>query len=110
MSAAASTASLQCMEAMLGHYKWLHADAESNGQWYYNEIPKCHFSWHLAFNNRFFHARFCWTYKCESWVGKVSHIAHSCSSGTPLCKIPPSLADKYRLLVHFRLSRVVHDD
>lgn len=110
MGAAASAASLECMEVMLKHYSWLRQEAERNGQLLYNEVPKCHFSWHLAYNNRFLNARYCWTYKCESWVGKVSHIAHSCCSGNALARIPPPLADKYRLLVHFRLSRGVHED
>jgi len=106
----ASNAVMQTMETVLLHYAWLHEDAADEGTWLYNIIPKCHYSWHLAYNCRYMNARFSWTYKCESWVGKVSHIAASCAAGTSLTRLSVPLADKYRMLMHIRLSRCVFDE
>jgi len=106
----ASNAVMKTMETLLLHYAWLHDDALGKDQWLYNMVPKCHYSWHLAYNCRFMNARFSWTYKCESWVGKVSHIAASCAAGTSLTKLSVPLADKYRMLVHVRISRCVFDE
>ena len=110
MSAQANMASLKHMEAMLVHYAWLERDAHSRGELLYNIVPKFHMCWHLADHNRFMNARFCWTYKCESWVGKVSHLAASCAHGTKMSHLSLSLAEKYRLLVHFRFTRGVLDE
>ena len=94
MSAQASMASLKHMEAMLVHYAWLERDAHSRGELLYNIVPKFHMCWHLADHNRFMNARFCWTYKCESWVGKVSHLAASCAHVTKMSHLSLSLAEK----------------
>ena len=100
---------LTYMEAFLAHHQWLHDEADEAGQLCYRVVPKNHQAWHLGFVCRYMNPRFAWTYKCESWVGKVSAVALSCASGTSMAKIPLPLAEKYRLLVHFRLSRGVYD-
>lgn len=106
----ASDSALLCMEGFLSHYRWLHHVALAAGRWLYSLRPKFHFCWHLAYDCRFMNARHKWTYKCESWVGKVSHMASSCSSGTRMTKITVPLAQKYRLYVHVRLQRQVFED
>jgi len=110
MSQEASDAALQHMEIFLAHYTYLHNLAVAAGRWYYNTVYKEHFCWHLAYDARFMNPRYKWTYKAESWVGKISHITASCASGTRLTKITVPLADKYRLYAHVRLNRLVFED
>ena len=100
----------QLMEALLGNYFWLHKEAIANSKHLYKYVPKCHYSWHLAYTARWMNPRFTWTYKCESWVGKISFLACSCAHGTSLAKLSIPVAEKYRYMVHFRLSRAMHED
>ena len=110
MSANAAAKALSCMEHFLAHYAWLHNYAKSQDLLLYNWVPKAHYAWHLAYCCRHMNARFTWTYKCESWVGQVAHIAASCAHGTSKAHLSGPLAEKYRLLVHFRLDRMIHDE
>ena len=110
MTDEAADAALQTMESFLAYYTWLSNVASILGKYYYQVVPKVHFCWHLAFDCKFMNARHKWAYKCESWVGKVSAICHSCSSGTRLTKVTVPLAEKHRLYVHVRLIRCVFED
>ena len=105
MQQAAYDEAMTTMETFLVHYTYLHHLAAAQNRKYYNIIPKVHFCWHLAYNCRFMNARFKWTYKAESWVGKVSDITASCASGTRLTKLTVPLAEKYLCYVSVRLDR-----
>ena len=110
MNQATSDACLEHMEGCLSHYCWLHFAAASDGRWLYNIVPKVHYAWHLAYNARFMNPRFKWTYKAESWIGKISDMGSSSAHGTRVTKITVPLADKCRLYSHVRLSRQVFED
>ena len=110
MSMAAAQDCLREMEGVLSHYAWLHWKAEAAGKLLYNMVPKFHYAWHLAYDARWMNPRFKWTYKTESWIGHVSHIGSSCAHGTRVSKISVPLGFKYRLYVHVRLSRAVHEE
>ena len=99
MSPQASRKALALMETLLKQYSIFHTKTSENGQWYCNIVPKCHHSWHMADAARFTNPRHCWTYKCESWVGKISTTAASCAHGTRSSALTPSLAAKYRVMV-----------
>ena len=105
MPAARYDAALKFMECFLANYSWLHQDAQKDGEEYFKLVPKTHTAWHLGFNCRFMNPRFCWTYKCESWVGEMSQLAASCSSGTRMTRLTVPLAEKYVLKVHIHLER-----
>ena len=110
MSPQASRKALALMETLLKQYSIFHTKTSENGQWYCNIVPKCHHSWHMADAARFMNPRHCWTYKCESWVGKISTIAASCAHGTRSSALTPSLAAKYRVMVCVNLWRIVYDE
>ena len=46
-----------------------------------------------------------WTYKNEDFVGRLARIAHSCCHGTKGIKVAKSLHDKYRAMLHLRLTQ-----
>lgn len=110
LSSDASNACVGFMEASLASYSWLHLEASSRDRYLYNIVPKVHYAWHLAWDCRFLNARHKWTYKCESWVGTISGIGSSCSTGNRITKITVPLAEKFRLYVFVRLTRQVFED
>lgn len=110
MAAPASRFCLSSMEALLKNYSWFHHHTLDQDMYYCNIVPKCHFSWHMAYFSKYCNPRHVWTYKCESWVGKVSTIAASCAHGTRSSALTVSLAKKYIVMVSVNLWRVVHDD
>ena len=110
MAVAASDRLLYCMETFLASYYWLSQVSMALGKFHYHVRPKCHYSWHLAYDGRFMNPRFKWTYKCESWVGKVNEMCLSCASGTRLTTITVPLAEKLVLYTHVRLQRALFED
>ena len=109
MSTAASDEAMSQMESLLLHYNWLHEQGKYNSKWYCNLVAKYHYCWHLAYSCRFMNPRYTWSYKAESWVGKISHIASSCAFGVNAARITNPLAEKYRYFVHVRLARQVFE-
>jgi hypothetical protein len=95
------------IENCLHHYLWMHESAWVHNKWYCLPVPKVHYSWHLGYSARFMNPRFCWTYKAESWVGKLSHIASSCAFGVKSARLTVPFSEKYRYFVHVRLARQV---
>ena len=63
----------------------------------------------FSFGGSLHEPAFSWTYKAESWVGKVSHIAASCASGTAMRRLSVPLADKFVLRTLVHLDRVCGD-
>lgn len=73
-------------------------------------MSKCHYSWHLAAGCRYMNPRFTWTYKAESWVGKVATLGASCAHGTRSSALTLPIAAKYRIMVAVHLWRVVYEE
>jgi hypothetical protein len=97
------------MEQLLEEYTWLN-QACSESDYYCNIVPKCHYCWHLADSAKYLNPRHAWTYKCESWVGKVSTIAAACAYGTRASAMTVSHAAKYRIMVSVNLWRVAYEE
>ena len=53
----------------------------------------------------FFNPKTHWTFSSEDFVGKISIVASSVSPGVSSTKISAKLAPKYRVLLHFLLTR-----
>lgn len=100
----------QIMVEFLLEYAWLSAWATGCNRKLFHIVPKHHFARHLGTQCRWFNPRFGWTYKAESWVGKISHLAHSCTSGCRVTKLSLPLVEKYSMLLHIRLSRMIFSD
>ena len=97
------------MQHCLVEYRWLHTWATEQGKKMFQLVPKFHFSKHLGQQSKHLNSRFCWTYRAESWVGKISKQAHSCSNGVKTTRLTKPLVEKYRMLLHLRLQRQFYD-
>lgn len=100
----------QTMQHFLMEYSWLSSWAEGCGRKLFHIVPKHHFAMHMGTQCKLFNARFGWTYKAESWVGKVSHLAHSCTNGCKITRLSHPLVEKYAMLLHLRLSKMIFSD
>jgi len=108
MEPAAAEAAFQHMKVCLRGYAWLHLQYEDTVR--FPLFPKLHHCYHLAWFCRWQNPRSNWTYKNEDWVGKIATIAHSCSHGMKTVKLTHSLVEKYRIMLHLRMVRSIHDD
>ena len=95
----------------LQHYKWLEDWAISEDRKLFHATIKFHMFHHLAEKARFLGPRFCWCFKAEDYVGKISAIAASAVFGTRSTRMSIKLMNKYRYMLYFRLTRpLVHLD
>ena len=66
---------------------------------------KSHTFQHLVDHFKFLNPKTHWTFSSEDFVGKISIVASSVSPGVSSTKISAKLAPKYRVLLHFLLTR-----
>jgi hypothetical protein len=71
----------------------------------FNIVMKSHTFQHLVENSKFLNPKTHWTFSSEDFVGKISIVASSVSPGVSSTKISAKLAPKYRVLLHFLLTR-----
>ena len=110
MSDEAAAQTVDIMKGCLRHYSWLTQWAEAKGLKLHHQVSKFHFAVHLAQQATYMNPRLLWTYRAESWLGKMSAIAHSTSFGTRGTRLTIGLCDKFRVMLHFRLTRPVFED
>ena len=102
--------SLTLGKEFLDSYKWLNSWSLEKGRNSFGIVAKFHTFIHLLWNCQFANPRGHWNFRGEDFVGHMSKMAHSVSFGVSSCKISQKLAQKYRLLVHFLLSREMEMD
>ena len=102
--------SLTLGKEFLDSYKWLNSWSLEKGRNSFGIVAKFHTFIHLLWNCQFGNPRGHWNFRGEDFVGHMSKMAHSVSFGVSSCKISQKLAQKYRLLVHFLLSREMEMD
>jgi hypothetical protein len=100
---------LKYAERFLLHYKWLEDWAIGEDRKLFHSTIKFHMFHHLAQNARFLGPRFCWCFKAEDYVGKISAIAASAVFGVRSTKLSLKLMEKYRYMLFFRLARPLID-
>ena len=100
----------QTMVQFLLECTWLEAWAEKEARKLFHIVPKHHMARHLGFQTHWLNPRWGWTYKAESWVGKLSHQAHSCLPGCRTTRVTQPLVEKYSMLLHLRLTRMIFCD
>lgn len=98
------------MSNFLNLYKKLNCWAESANRKLFHIVPKHHMALHLAQQCQWLNSRFGWTYKAESWLGKLSQLGHSCAPGCKSTRITLPLLQKYRILLHLRVSKLIFSD
>jgi hypothetical protein len=85
---------------MLRFYTRLGNVADKKGDLLFNQVPKCHWSWHLAYFAQFLSPRrgSCWL--DEDFVRHLKLITQRCTASTPLHGIPLTVSLKYRWGMH----------
>ena len=91
--------------SFLSRYEYLSAWALEKGGTLFNKVMKFHTFQHLVENSRFLNPRVHWCFASEDFVGKVSTLTVSVNSGVASTKLSTKLAPKYRILLHFLLTR-----
>ena len=95
---------LACARKFSIHYQKLVKWSQNHGYFWFNSTPKFHDFMHLAHQAKFLNPRFVWTYKQEDFMGLISHIGMSCQHGTPSYALSLSVAEKWQMLAHVRLT------
>jgi len=92
-------------EKFQDRYAYLSSWALEKGRKLFNIVMKCHTFQHLVENSKFLNPKTHWTFSSEDYVGKISMLASSVSPGVGPTKISAKVAPKYRVLLHFLLTR-----
>lgn len=87
-------------------YSFLARDAMANGRHLFSIVPKFHYMSHMVDQMKYCNARFTWCYGGEDMVGRISRLGHSCLRGLATFKVVDKLMQKYRIAIHFRLTRM----
>lgn len=102
-------AALEKGSFFLQGYEWLNTWAQGAGRNLFHIVYKHHTFWHLVENSKWMNPRFHWCFRSEDFVGKISRLAHSISSGVRSTRLCRKVAPKYRVLLHVRLTRSNQD-
>lgn len=89
----------------LDRYAYLSAWALEKGRTLFNIVIKHHTFQHLVENSKYLNPRVHWCFASEDFVGKVSILTASVNPGVSSTKLTTKLAPKYRILLHFLLTR-----
>ena len=98
----------ECFEYVHGccvHYAYLAQHASSQGQKLFLIIPKFHLWLHLAWNCRYYNARFGWTFMDEDFMGKVAQIAKASVFGLGPLRLGATLVRRYLITIALRFHR-----
>ena len=87
------------------NYALLSAWAPEKRRKHFNTVMKCHKFQHLVANSMYLSPRTQWTFCSEDFVGKVSLLTSSVSPGVSSTRLSVKVAPKYRILLHFLLTR-----
>ena len=104
-----ATRLLKYAERFLGAYMWLSSWAESQDKLLFPLVPKFHTFHHLAIKAKHLSPKYCWCFKAEDYVGKISKIAASAVFGVKSTKLSIKLLEKYSYMMHFRITRPLVD-
>ena len=99
---------LQAMElgdSFSTQYSHLSGWALEKGRTLFNIVMKHHTFQHLLENAKFLNPKTHWTFSSEDFVGKMSILTASVSPGVSSTRLSLKVAPKYRILLHFLLTR-----
>ena len=88
------------------HYQDLVDWAKSEDRMLWNVTIKFHMLHHLILNAKEINPKYCWNWRGEDFVGKVSRLGMSCCMGLKTTKLSCKLMDKYRILLHLQLEKI----
>ena len=99
---------LQAMElgdSFSTQYSHLSDWAFEKGRTLFNIVMKHHTFQHLLENAKFLNPKTHWTFSSEDFVGKMSILTASVRPGVSSTRLSLKVAPKYRILLHFLLTR-----
>ena len=96
-------------EGFLDSYSWLNKWALEKGRSLFHIVIKHHTFWHMVLNSKHLNPRWHWCFKSEDFVGRISQLTHSVSMAVRSTRLCLKAAAKYRLLLHFRLTRLAFE-
>ena len=71
----------------------------------FHVVHKHHSYQHMILSSKDMNPRFHWNFRSEDYVGAMSRIAHSTAFGLKSTRISCKVAAKWKLLLHFQLTR-----
>eukprot|EP00435_Cladocopium_sp_Y103_P053933 s605_g17.t1 len=105
----------QCQEAtsldkrFCEHYTELNQWAQDNDRKLYHIVYKFHSMHHMVKNFPHLNPRYCWNFRAEDFVGRLSQLASSIAMGVKSTRLSGKLQVKYRILLHMQLTRLGFD-
>ena len=105
LTAAEYEESLALGKAFLDAYLFLHHWSLEKDRCSFHIVAKHHTFIHLLWNSRYLNPRMQWCFKGEDFVGQISKLTHSISMGVSSTRLSLKVAPKYRVLLHFKLTR-----
>ena len=91
-------------------YKWLNSWSLEKDRNSFAIVAKHHTFLHLLMNSKFGTPKKQWCFRGGDYLGHISKMCHSCSFGVSSTKLTTKLSPKYKLLVHFTLTRSLQVD
>ncbi|CAE7490432.1 unnamed protein product [Symbiodinium sp. CCMP2592] len=97
-------------KGFLDSYSFLNQWPLEKGYPGFRIVMKHHTFQHLVENSRFLNPRAHWCFASEDFVGRVSRLAKSASSGVRSTRLSVKSMHKYRILMHLLMTRPsIHD-
>ena len=109
LTAAEYEESLALGKAFLDAYLFLHHWSLEKDRCSFHIVAKHHTFIHLLWNSKYLNPRMQWCFKGEDFVGQISKLTHSISMGVSSTRLSLKVAPKYRVLLHFKLTRPEFD-
>lgn len=92
-------------KGFLDVYSFLNQWALEEGKQLFHIVHKFHSFQHLIEDSKHLNWRACWCFANEDWVGQMSKLVFSISPGVRTSKLSFKVGPKYRILLHFLLTR-----
>ena len=92
-------------KGFLDTYSFLQEWALEEGRLLFHVVHKFHSFQHLVEGSKHLNPRACWCFANEDYVGRISQLVFSISPGVRSSKLSFKVGPKYRLLLHFLLTR-----
>lgn len=86
-------------------YKWLNSWSLEKDRNSFAIVAKFHTFMHLLFNSKYMNPKKQWNFRAEDYVGHIARMGHSISFGVGATKLSGKLCSKYRVHLHFLLTR-----
>lgn len=92
-------------KGFLDTYSLLNQWAADEERMLFHKVFKFHSWQHMLENSQWLNPRCHWCFSNEDFVGKMSLLTHSISSGVGALRLSIKVAPKYRVLLHLLLTR-----